>query len=542
MHNTTIAKLHSDLRTANITIAKVREELRKEKESKAYYRNECDQLSDRLIVEREKYQTQLQFDRLTNTSNSDKDSFYGKVVSQVEKVLNDAAIPTHFPIKEGAKHHKPMMLAERVQWCIDDNANTHIKDLREELSEANINVTEYANHLKNATLEIEQLKEQLQHFKEAREQLDGAQSHIRGVLAVLKDACVPRNESYDVTEWVQALVLQRNNAISTVERLGDERDALILELRQTKAKAELQAKDLDVLCGRLNASMDTAKDRAKKRDDAFDELRKERDDALREGDGLKNELKAAYNEASTLALSLFKKDFSSEECDPRRLVLCDSVAGIISQIDNMCAGLRKQRDEARAEADRIKTQSIKEVTVSWEGPLPSGGGGGKCESNQYEQLRDQANALVKLRNEDLKQINDLKAQRHRDLKTIHELNLRIRKITVDSLFDSQRNSSKTDELSQATKEGLSRQELEEDIKGLLWANNGIAKARDEAIAEAKELKEQLELAKATLKQEPSLLEVAAILYSNRSFDKLLSKEEAIEEAANLIKLVQQYKN
>lgn len=55
------------------------------------------------------------------------------------------------------------------------------------------------------------------------------------------------------------------------------------------------------------------------------------------------ELDAAKRAAESLATSIHRSEYS----DVTQWELCDSVAGVISQIDNMYAGVRKQRDEAR---------------------------------------------------------------------------------------------------------------------------------------------------------------------------------------------------
>ena len=61
---------------------------------------------------------------------------------------------------------------------------------------------------------------------------------------------------------------------------------------------------------------------------------------------LLDRLEAADNEASTLALSLWKRHYKK---DSPVFELCDSVAGIISQIDNMSAGISNSLEAANAE-------------------------------------------------------------------------------------------------------------------------------------------------------------------------------------------------
>ena len=52
-----------------------------------------------------------------------------------------------------------------------------------------------------------------------------------------------------------------------------------------------------------------------------------------------NELADAKREAESLALGLWEKHYKEESPN---FGLCDSVAGVISQIDNMAAGLYKE--------------------------------------------------------------------------------------------------------------------------------------------------------------------------------------------------------
>ena len=67
----------------------------------------------------------------------------------------------------------------------------------------------------------------------------------------------------------------------------------------------------------------------------YNELLAERDDAMRE--------------ASGLAMSIWRSEFRNESPE---FELCDSPTGVVTQIDNMFAGIRQQRD---ALAARIQT-------------------------------------------------------------------------------------------------------------------------------------------------------------------------------------------
>jgi sugar-specific transcriptional regulator TrmB len=64
----------------------------------------------------------------------------------------------------------------------------------------------------------------------------------------------------------------------------------------------------------------------------------------RERDEAREQLSAAKREAEYLATSIHRAEYSNVAPN---WGLCDSVAGVISQIDNMYAGVREMRDEAR---------------------------------------------------------------------------------------------------------------------------------------------------------------------------------------------------
>lgn len=147
----TVQKMEEELRAANLEITNLRERLRKQKEVADRWEDEVDTVNARLIEERKMH----------------RDSFYGKVANEVEKVLKDAAIPV-------CNGSDPMTLAERVQWCIDDNACSHIKDLRDKIDDLKIKgaavyqdaSTLYAAGL-DAQAEIERLKKELENAKQA---------------------------------------------------------------------------------------------------------------------------------------------------------------------------------------------------------------------------------------------------------------------------------------------------------------------------------------------------------------------------------------
>ena len=62
----------------------------------------------------------------------------------------------------------------------------------------------------------------------------------------------------------------------------------------------------------------------------------------------------AMNEATYLALAIYKAEYTAVS---PQFELCDSVAGIISQIDNMYAGVRNQRDAALAQNAKLVTEN-----------------------------------------------------------------------------------------------------------------------------------------------------------------------------------------
>ena len=96
----------------------------------------------------------------------------------------------------------------------------------------------------------------------------------------------------------------------------------------------------------------------------------------RERDEARGQLSAAKREAEYLATSIHRSEYSNVAPN---WGLCDSVAGVISQIDNMYAGVRAQRDEARNEILGLKNKwdcaidmaaragnALDEMTLRWE--------------------------------------------------------------------------------------------------------------------------------------------------------------------------------
>lgn len=71
----------------------------------------------------------------------------------------------------------------------------------------------------------------------------------------------------------------------------------------------------------------------------------------RERDEAREELHKASVEANALATSIQKAEYF----DAKEFELLGSVAGVISQIDNMYAGVRQQRDEALEELIHLRS-------------------------------------------------------------------------------------------------------------------------------------------------------------------------------------------
>ena len=113
----------------------------------------------------------------------------------------------------------------------------------------------------------------------------------------------------------------------------------------------------------------------------------------RERDEARELLRLSSIEANALATSIQKSEYS----DVNDFQLCESVAGVISQINNMYAGVREQRDEAREERDKLQVMR-KEVVAANKGAKinaqVSNSLAGKL--NQAERERDEARELLRI--------------------------------------------------------------------------------------------------------------------------------------------------
>ena len=91
-----------------------------------------------------------------------------------------------------------------------------------------------------------------------------------------------------------------------------------------------------------------------------------------ERDEAREKLAEAKREAENLARSIYRTEYSDNDTG---WGLLESVAGVISQIDNMYAGVREQRDEARrgihlmaqnAELWKERADEAREAAAKWE--------------------------------------------------------------------------------------------------------------------------------------------------------------------------------
>jgi hypothetical protein len=104
--------------------------------------------------------------------------------------------------------------------------------------------------------------------------------------------------------------------------------------------------------------------------DAVDELRRLQADNER----LRADQAQAMHEASSLAMSLFRKHYSSDPDYASGAVkfgLCDDLRGVISQIDNMSTGLARAELEARKPLPLSDEQieGLREQTFSTNNPF-----------------------------------------------------------------------------------------------------------------------------------------------------------------------------
>ena len=91
----------------------------------------------------------------------------------------------------------------------------------------------------------------------------------------------------------------------------------------------------------------------KERDEAREKAERYRIEAnamMMQRDKARELLRLSSIEANALATSIQKSEYS----DVNDFQLCESVAGVISQINNMYAGVREQRDEARDELKKLE--------------------------------------------------------------------------------------------------------------------------------------------------------------------------------------------
>ena len=78
---------------------------------------------------------------------------------------------------------------------------------------------------------------------------------------------------------------------------------------------------------------------------------------------IERELAEAKREAEYLATALNRRYYAEEAPN---WGLCDSVAGVISQIDNMAAGLGQRAEKAEAEVERLRANLVRAVEIAEE--------------------------------------------------------------------------------------------------------------------------------------------------------------------------------
>ena len=76
---------------------------------------------------------------------------------------------------------------------------------------------------------------------------------------------------------------------------------------------------------------------------------------------LEAEAAASKREAESLCMSIYRRKYKTTAPDFR---LCDSVAGVISQIDNMAAGILEDNERLEAENKRLR-EVVKHNIDAW---------------------------------------------------------------------------------------------------------------------------------------------------------------------------------
>ena len=120
-------------------------------------------------------------------------------------------------------------------------------------------------------------------------------------------------------------------------------------------------------------------------------LRAERDEA-------RDALRKARIEAETLATSIHKAEYAHKAPE---WSLCDTVAGVVAQIDNMYAGVRMQRDDARErhtqtiiEKDRWQAMAEQKWGLRREVESLLGVESGECSDAQFAKGVDQLRKVI----------------------------------------------------------------------------------------------------------------------------------------------------
>lgn len=124
---------------------------------------------------------------------------------------------------------------------------------------------------------------------------------------------------------------------------------------------------------------------------------------------LEAEVALAQREADSLAQSLNRRFYSEEASN---WGLCDSVAGVISQIDNMAAGLGQRAEKAEAEVERLKEQleSTQSLRDSYRTLACSRISEIRDLKSEVAELQQQKRNCIEIIDDDAKEKSELKAE------------------------------------------------------------------------------------------------------------------------------------
>ena len=158
-----------------------------------------------------------------------------------------------------------------------------------------------------------------------------------------------------------------DEACEMLTSLERERDEAITRRMETIMQCELYEQERDeareafvIATDQMVIAQGNVREANKERDEArdkYDALATEHmlvvNKLCEERDEARELLRLSSIEANALATSIQKSEYS----DVNDFQLCESVAGVISQINNMYAGVREQRDEAREKSERYRLEA-----------------------------------------------------------------------------------------------------------------------------------------------------------------------------------------